>query len=364
MDIDWLFRRDHSDLVPYTPVLPPESLAKLGNVQVADVIKLNANENPYGPSPRVKAALGSYNGYNIYPDPDQSSIRALLAEYVGVPSDYIIAGSGADEIIDLVLRATIDPGDTVIDCPPTFGMYSFSTNVNGGSIISIPRNSEFNIDISSVHKNIRDNTKVIFVTSPNNPTGNIISESDINELLQYGRLVVLDEAYSEFSGSTLVSLVHRNPNLIVLRTASKWCGLAGLRLGYGIMDPKILQKLMSIKQPYNINTAAEIALAASLEDLVLLKENVEKIVAERIRLFDKLSSMDNVTPYPSHGNFILCSFSGIGARDVYEAMASSGIFVRYFNVPELRDYIRISIGRPEHMDKLVDCLTNILGQTI
>ena len=192
-----MFRKDHSELIPYTPVLPPESLAKLGNVSEEAVIKLNANENPYGPSPKVQIALGNYNGYNIYPDPAQTKIRSVLAHYIGLPSEYILAGAGADEIIDLILRATIDPGDTVIDCPPTFGMYSFSTNVNGGKVISIPRDSDFNVDIEAINQNILDNTKVIFVTSPNNPTGNLISEEDITVLLTHGLLVVLDEAYSE-----------------------------------------------------------------------------------------------------------------------------------------------------------------------
>ena len=364
MDIGKLFRKDHSELIPYTPVLPPESLVKLCNVLEEAVIKLNANENPYGPSPKVQIALGNYNGYNIYPDPAQTKIRAVLADYIGLPSEYILAGAGADEIIDLILRATIDPGDTVIDCPPTFGMYSFSTNVNGGKVISIPRDSDFNVDIEAINQNILDNTKVIFVTSPNNPTGNLISEEDITDLLAHGLLVVLDEAYSEFSGSTLVSLVRDNPNLIVLRTASKWCGLAGLRLGYGVMNPHILHRLMSIKQPYNINTAAEIALIASLEDLSFLKQNIERIITERTRLFDELSLIENVTPYPSDGNFILCSFTGIGAKRVYEELASKGIFVRYFNLPELREYIRISIGRPEHMNMLVGCLKDIVREIV
>jgi len=364
LDIGNLFRKDHAQLIAYTPVLPPQSLAKLGSVPLERVIKLNANENPYGPSQRVQVALGEYNGYNIYPDPNQTKLRGLLSEYVGMPSDHLIAGAGADEIIDLILRATLDPGDTVIDCPPTFGMYSFSTNINGGRVIAVPRDSNFNIDVQSINHNLRDNTKVIFVTSPNNPTGNLISEPDLKELLRHGRLVVLDEAYSEFSGSTLVSLVRDNPNLVVLRTASKWCGLAGLRLGYGIMNPEILGRLMSIKQPYNINTAAEIALIASLEDLPALKRNIEQIIIERDRLFENLTLIDNAEPYPSDGNFILCGFSGIAAKDVYQSLASKGIFVRYFDLPELRDYIRISIGKPEHMDMLVSCLKDILNKNV
>ncbi len=361
MDIRNLFRKDHNSLNPYIPVLSPESLAKLGGESAGRIIKLNANENPYGPSPRVKEELGKYQEYNIYPDAEQTLLREALSKYVGVSSKYILAGAGADEIIDLILRAILEPGDTVIDCPPTFGMYSFSTYINGGEVISVPRDISFNVNIDSIKNALRDNTKAIFIASPNNPTGNLILKNEVLGLLDLGILVVIDEAYCEFSGHTMVDLISKYQNLIILRTASKWCGLAGLRIGYGIMDPIILQRLMDIKQPYNINSAAEIALIASLGDLEYLKNNVSLIIEGRDKLFQRLLNIEGIYPYPSYGNFILCHLSQCNAKEIYAKLANLGIFVRYFDLPEISSCLRISIGTPEQMDVLIESLSSIIS---
>ena len=362
MDITRLFRRDLVELRPYEAVDSPASLAEKAGISPERIIKLNGNENPYGPSLRVQEALGRYRGYHVYPDAQQRSLRAALEEYTGMPSDHILVGAGADELIDLLLRATLHPRDRVIDCPPTFGMYSFSTQVNGGTLTSIARDGEYQVDLKRVKKGIGSKTKAIFLASPNNPTGNLVPAEVVLALLEEDILVVIDETYYEFSGHTVASLVDSHPNLVVLRSLSKWAGLAGLRLGYGIMAPRLQQLLMDIKQPYNINAAAEVALLASLRDVAYLRRNVETIVQERERLFSKLALLPGLRPRPSLGNFLLCDVVHGEAPQVFQGLVRRGIFVRYFDTPRLRDSIRISVGRPEHTDALVEALEQIFKE--
>ena len=364
MDITKLLRADLRELRPYQAVDSPAALAQLSGIPPESIIKLNANENPYGPSPRALKALSNFRGYHIYPDAGQIACRRALEDYTGISAEHILAGSGADELIDLVLRATLEPADRVISCPPTFGMYSFSTQVNGGALINIPRDEDFQVDLARVKSAIGTMTKVIFLTSPNNPTGNSITEDMVLSLLDEPILLVIDETYFEFSGQTFAHLVPDHPNLVVLRTLSKWAGLAGLRIGYGIMAPRLLDLLMDIKQPYNVNAAAEVALLASLEDLSHLRRNVEAIVNERERLFARLSTIPGIRPRPSSANFLLCEIDNEKALPVFEALASRGIFVRYFNAPRLRDSLRISVGRPEHTDALVSALEEILSDPL
>ena len=204
--------------------------------------------------------------------------------------------------------------------------------------------------------------KVVFLTSPNNPSGNCITEEDVLSLLEEDILLVIDETYFEFSGQTFAHLVPERSNLVVLRSLSKWAGLAGLRIGYGIMDPKLLELLMDIKQPYNINAAAEVALMASLNHRGYLMRNVNAVVQERARLFSMLARIHGIDPRPSQGNFLLCNIADGKATQVFQALARRGIFVRYFNAPRLRDSLRISVGRPEHTDALVEALEEIFQE--
>ena len=186
------------------------------------------------------------------------------------------------------------------------------------------------------------------------------SEGDIARLLDLPLIVVLDEAYSEFSRKTLVPLVEQHDNLIVLRTFSKWAGLAGLRVGYGVFPDRIAALLLRIKPPYNVNAAAQVAALESLNDLEYLQGTVKAIVAERRRLFDALAAFPQLVPWPSEANFILCSVVGRDAEAIQRELRRRGILIRYFNTPLLRNYIRVSVGKPEHTDALVAALNDIL----
>ena len=343
----------------YTPVDPAEVLTGRAEVPAGQTAKLDGNENPYGCSPRVQKALAKFADYNRYPDPDQREVRKALAAYTGMKADSIVAGAGSDDLIDIILRLFIEPGDRVINCPPTFGMYPFCTEIAGGAVARVPRRADFSLDLPAIGKVAGGGAKVIFVASPNNPSGNQAAEGEIKELLALDLIVVMDEAYVEFSGNSLIHLVPQYANLIVLRTFSKWAGIAGLRAGYGVCPTNIVPYLMKIKQPYNINMAAYVGIIESLADLEYLQKTVRAMVDEREVLHKALQGFSWLTPYPSAANFILCAVKGRDARDVYLGLQKKGIFIRYFETPELKDCIRISVGRPQDTARVIAALRDM-----
>ena len=344
----------------YQGVEPTEVLAQRAGVPPEKVIRLTGNENPYGPSPKVADALANFKGYNLYPDPEQRRLRDALSQYLDVEPGAIVAGNGSDEIIDLILRMFLAPGEKIIDPAPTFGMYAVCARICGGEVVTVPRDDAFDIDIEGTELAIDSMTKVLFTASPNNPTGNICPEWQVRRLLQMRVLVVVDEAYYEFCGQSVLPLVEEYPNLIVLRTFSKWAGLAGLRIGLGVMHPDIARYMMGVKPPYNVSLAAEVALLASLEDRVGLMARVRPIVEERDRMFSLLEGLPGVEPYPSQANFVFCRLPEGKGKDVYEGLVRRGVFLRYFSSPRLQDFIRISVGLPHETDQVILAMREVL----
>lgn len=350
--VDRLIRPALAKLKPYEPVEPVEALSKRISISSDKIIKLDANENPYGCSPAVIKAFSKYQNFNSYPDPEQISLRQSISKYTGANFKNIMPGSGSDELIELILRLFLEPGDSVINCPPTFGMYKFCTQICAGTIINVPRKKDFSIDINAIEKSIKKNTKVVFLASPNNPTGNTVAIDDVEHLLRMNIIIVIDEAYAEFSNKSVIKLVKEHANLLVLRTFSKWAGLAGLRVGYGIFPENIVNNLMKIKQPYNVNIAAQIAAQASLEDIDYLNRTISYLKSERQRLFKLLGNIKWLKPCKSESNFLLCLVKKGSAKELYEKLKQNGIIVRYYN-RDLKNYIRVSVGKPEHTDRLI-----------
>ena len=362
-------------LPPYIPIEPFEVLsARLGR-HPSEIIKLDANENPYGPSPAARRALANLEYPHIYPDPESRLLRAALAHFTGLPAEYLMAGAGSDELLDLLLRVCIEPGDAVLSCPPTFGMYAFDTHLHAGRLIEIPRLDNFALDLPAIRRVVEtERPKILFLASPNNPDGGRIPDKTVNALLDLPLMVVLDEAYIEFSGlgrlgagGTRLAEVPQRENLVVLRTFSKWAGLAGLRVGYGAFPEWLLPMLWKAKQPYNINVAASSAAIASLDDLDYLEVKVAALVAERERMFSALARFPMIHPYPSRANFLLCRVAHgweeevtSPGQELKSRLSEHGILIRYFDKPRLRDCIRISAGKPEHTDKLLEALNDIL----
>ncbi len=312
--------------------------------------------------PAVREALAQLAYPHIYPDPESRELRQALSEYHHVPTKNILVGAGADELIDLIMRLLIDPGDVILNCPPTFGMYAFDANLNRAQVISILRTAEFKLDLKAIEQASREEQpKLIFLANPNNPDGGLVSKEVIERILRLPVIVVLDEAYIQFApeDASMIQQVLERKNLIVLRTFSKWAGLAGLRVGYGIFPDELTEHLWKIKQPYNVSVAASAAACATLRYVEQIDEIACQIVAERERLFTHLQDIPYLEPIRSQANFILCKVIGRDADKLKTDLAQRGILVRYFNKPGLNQYIRVSVGKPEHSDALLESLSTL-----
>ena len=350
------------DLDPYDAAEPPETLAERAGVGEDAVVKLNANENPYGPSPKALEAIRRSDRLHVYPDPAQTAMRRALADYTGAQPGQIVVGNGSDEIIDLVFRAVLAPGDRIVNTPPTFGMYDVTAHICGASVIAAERGERFELDIRrTLDAAASANAKLIALASPNNPSGNATPPADLERILEADCIVMMDEAYAEFAGRSVIPLIERHPNLIVLRTMSKWAGLAGLRVGYGVMDAAMADALMRGKPPYNVSQTAEAALLASLEDAALLNERAALIIAERERMATLLSALPGVEPLPSEANFILCRLTQGRGREIHDGLASRGVSARYYAGGALADCLRVSVGTASDTDKLIVALKSALG---
>ena len=338
----------------YSASTSPDTLEGKVEVSQRDIVKLNANENPYGCSPRVLKALAEKPEYHIYPDDGQQMLRRTIAKYAGFPAERIVAGHGSNSLIDYLVRLFVGPGDEVINFSPTFDLYRFSTQMYGGTLVNIPRDDNFNIDVTKTLSFVNEKTRLIFLATPNNPTGTVIGQGDIRRLLETGIPVIIDEAYYEFSGETSMPLAAEFDNLIVLRSFSKWAGLAGLRVGYGVFPLRIAEYLMAIKIPHNVSAAAEIAVRESLADLDYLQSRIRDIVNERERLFTELKKIPFLTPFPSQANFIYCLVKDDQATALHDALERKGVLIRNFTTS-----VRISVGKPEQTDKLIRALRSI-----
>lgn len=360
-----MYPRPHLERLPaYQPIEPFEVLAERLGRPIEQIVKLDANENPYGPLPAVRQALANLPFPHIYPDPESRTLRRALERFTGVPAEFLIAGAGADELIDLLMRVLLDPGDRILNCPPTFGMYAFDAGLHNVEVIEVPRRADFSLDLEAIRRAVNEyHPKMLFLATPNNPDGSLVDRETLEALLALPILIVLDEAYIEFSDAALggshtwLPQVPRRENLVVLRTFSKWAGLAGLRVGYGTFPKWLLPALWKTKQPYNVNVAAALAAQVSLEHAAALQEVVNALREERDRLFAALQGFEALQPYPSQANFILCRVRGHQAATLQRRLAwEHGILVRYFNKPGLQDCIRISVGRRQDSERLLTAL--------
>jgi len=362
LDAKEFIRKHILELAPYKSIVPFDVLSEKLNRPTSDIVKLDANENPYGPPPEVFSALKNIEFPHIYPDPESRKLRGLLAQECRIPIENIMIGCGADELIDLVLRAILEPKDVLINTPPTFGMYEFDCSINNGVTVNVPRKPapSFGIDVKSIKEAVfKNNAKILMITSPNNPDGSVISREEIEELLELPCLVVLDEAYIEFYGveHSLVGEVPKRQNLIVLRTFSKRAALAGLRVGYGVFPLHLIEFLWRMKQPYNVSVVAELAACAALSNPDYLEDVKNALVSERENMFEMMPKFSFLEPYESQSNFILCRVISGRAEELKNFLESDGVIVRYYSSPpELSGCIRVSVGLPEHTVRLKSAL--------
>lgn len=334
------------DAAPYVPGEQPAPGRR--------VIKLNTNENPYPPSPKVLAALAATADASVrlYPDPEARALRARAAEVYGVPVDHVLAGNGSDELLALLLRATIDPGGRVAFPVPTYSLYETLVAVQGGVCVRVPWPDDWRIPEALATTGAR----VTFLCNPNAPSGTLVSPDAIAELARaLPGILVVDEAYGDFADTNALGLVGRHPNVLVLRTFSKSYSLAGMRVGLAFGHPELLAGLHTVKDSYNLNRASQAAATAALEDLSHMQANVARIRATRARLTEALRALGFVVP-PSSANFVLARWPGVDQGPVVRRLAERGVLVRHFAVPGLADALRITVGTDEETDAFLAAL--------
>ena len=312
-------------------------------------IFLDANENSFGSPLPVN--------YNRYPDPLQAAVKEKIAQIKGVPKKNIFLGNGSDEAIDLLFRIFCEPGlDNVIILPPTYGMYEVCAEMNNVKLKKIPLTSNFQLNLEAIEEAIDAHTKIIFVCSPNNPTGNSINRNDIEVLLNnFDGLVVIDEAYINYAKQkTFISELTEYPNLVIMQTFSKAWGLAGLRLGMAFAGLPIVNYLNKVKYPYNINLSTQQLALEALEGINTVNNWVKVTVEQREWLAEKLALFAfTETIYPSDANFILIKMKGAVA--IYNYLAAKGIIVRdRSRVILCDDSLRITVGTPEENQQLIN----------
>lgn len=316
-------------------------------------IYLDANENSFG-SPLD-------TNFNRYPDPLQHKLKQRLSEIKGVPPRNIFLGNGSDEAIDILFRAFCRPGvDNVIIVPPTYGMYEVSANINDVEVRKVKLSPDFQLDLEGISEAINENTKIIFICSPNNPTGNSMDRDDIETILvNFNGLVVIDEAYINYSRQkTFIQELTEYTNLVVLQTLSKAWGLAGLRLGMAFASEEIIEVFNKVKPPYNINQATQTLALEALQNVERINEWIKVTVSEREKLITALASQPFVIKiYPSDANFILVKTTN--AVGIYNFLVQKGIIVRDRSKVELCEgSLRITVGTPDENETLINSLNS------
>ena len=321
-------------------------------------ILLDANENSLG-SPLIK-------WYNRYPDPYQQKLKEKLAFVKQIAANQIFIGNGSDECIDILFRTFCEPGkDNIIICPPTYPMYEVSANINDIAIQKAPLLSDYQLNLAHIEQLVNDQTKIIWICSPNNPTGNSLDRIDIETILNhFNGIVVVDEAYINFSKQkSFVQSLIDYPNLVVLQTLSKAWGLAGLRLGMCFANPDIIGYMNKVKAPYNINIVTQELALQALEEVGQVNDMIKLLVDMRIALAEVIASMPHVIQvFPSDTNFILVKIPK--ARALYEYLLSQGIIVRDRSALELcEDSLRITVGTEQENTVLVDAMYQWITNT-
>jgi len=324
------------------------------------IIKLNTNENPYPPSPKVYAALRKVinPSLRLYPEPLSESLRSAAASVYGVAPVNIIAGNGSDEILSMLLRSFVGPGDRVAFPAPTYSLYDTLVEIQDG----VSARVDYPADYSLPEALAGQNAALTFLCNPNAPSGTLVSLTDIAKLAgAVSGILVVDEAYVDFAaseGASAIPLIRQFANLVVMRTFSKSFSLAGMRIGLAFAGEEIIAGMMKVKDSYNLNRLSMFAATAALSDMAWMKRNALRIQRSRKKLSGALTRM-GYQVYPSHANFVLARKPGQNLKPVYEELKRRKILVRYFDTPGLQDCLRITVGTPKEVDALVKELASI-----
>jgi len=357
-----LVRKNILDIKSYEPGKPIEELER--ELNISNVIKMASNENPLGPSKKaIKAMKRAMATVNRYPDGNCYYLKEALSRDLNVSLQNLIIGNGSNEIIELALRTFVNKGEEVVMSEPSFLIYNIACQVTDGSPVVIPL-KDFKPDLESIRNSITNRTKLIFIDNPNNPTGRSVGEAEVERFLEKlpdSVIAVFDEAYNEFvereDFPDTIRYIGRK-NIIILRTFSKAHGLSGLRIGYGIGETEIIQYMERVRQPFNVNSVAQVAAVASLKD----KEHIanSKLVVSKGKrfLYNSLDSM-GLNYIKSDTNFILIDI-GRSGREVFEKMLKEGVIVRDMDAYKLSSYIRVTIGTMAENHRFIKALKKVL----
>ena len=359
LDLISLVRREVRDLPSYVPAI--------GAAKKPDrLIRLDMNESPFGPSPRTRAALADFAQTNRYPDFAQSALRSSLSQYTGVPVEQIICGAGLDDVFTSLAHLLIEPGDEVVISEPTFGVYRPLFSMHGANVVNVPLSPDFELMPEQVIAAVNDRTKLVIICSPNNPTGNLFAQEAIESICSHARcLVAIDEAYAEFAGVSQIPLMDRFPNVMVLRTMSKWAGLAGMRVGYGLVPKDLVGAIGHVVPPFhNVALASSEAAVAAIDDRDFLMKQVGVICEFRDALLADIEQINGLEPLPTVTNFILVRTQFPDARPLVQAIAERGVLIRGYSDPLLQPYFRVTVGHPEENDRFLLALRESIEEIL
>lgn len=329
-----------------------------------DLARLMSNESPYAPGPRVlNAVLEAMTRGNYYPD-GARDLKRRLGERAGSDEDGVLLGCGSTELIDVIIRTFVGPGEEVLLSVPTFSMYEARTRIVGGIPILVPMTESHEHDVPELIRSVTERTKVLFICTPNNPTGNDIPEADLRRILRLGLPTIIDEAYLEFGdAASRATLLSEFPNAIVLRTFSKAYGLAGLRLGYLLAHEGVVRLLARVKVPWNVPGVTIAAAMAVLDDVTEFEARMSEMRRGRDELVAGLSGIPGVSAIPSSGNFVLVDISrtGLSADGLVDALLGEGVLIRSLAVHHAnRSYVRVTVGTMEQNERCISSFSRVL----
>ncbi len=331
---------------------------------VEDGIKLHANENPYPPSPELlKKILARFEqlDLNRYPDPDCKTLKEAISNRIGVPTNQLVIGNGSDELIQNLMQVFCNAGDTIAFPDTTFAMYAITAKGMGLNVQTFPLNDNWDFEAAPLFEKLNaSHARIVFISYPNNPTGNCFSRTEIQKLVEnFEGIVVLDEAYYDFSGQTFLNQMKDHNNLVVLRSLSK-IGLAGLRVGYGIFSSTLVDEINKVRLPYNSNSISQIAATELMNNFDTVQKQIDSIKEERSRLLNELAKIKTITVFPSDANFILFQASKNG-ENIFRNLMENGVLVRNLGAhPRLKNCMRVTIGTKAENDEFLDRLAKAL----
>ncbi len=324
------------------------------------VIKLNTNENPYPPSPRVLEAIAAVTGEQLrrYPPPLGDAFRLTAAKVFGLDPKMIICGNGMDELLDMTVRAMSGPEARLVYPTPTYSLYSVLAAIQASMLAEIPFGPRYELPFDEL---VRADGRVTYLCNPNSPSGTWVPPDRVAELARKVKgVLVVDEAYVDFADTNCLPLVRELPNVLVLRTLSKGYSLAGLRFGYGVAQPHLIEGLMKVKDSYNVDAISIPAAAAALADQEYARKTWQSVRQERTRLVSELTSL-GFDVLPSQSNFLLAKIERPGAELLYQSLKARRILVRYFKQPKLADSLRITVGTKDQNDALLSALRELIA---